>query len=381
MHNDHVFYRNLLAEYPTIVRGEGVFVYDSEGKRYLDSCSGANVTDLGYGVEEIIEAMTQQARKIGYVHASRFRSEPIIEMADRVVEMAPAGLNRVYFVPGGSEANESALKLARQYHLGNGNLQKYIFVGRWQCFHGGTIAALSMTGKTSMRRELGPLLLRFPHIVPPYCYRCPLGQSYPGCEVACADELERMALQSNVETISGFITEVINGPSIAGLTPPPEYYPRIREICDKYDLLFVVDEVMTGFGRTGANFAIDHWGVTPDIITFGKGIAGGYGVLGGLIVADEITDVLIQKREGQFYNSYSHCGDPLSTAVGAAVLKFIKAHDLVEKARQKGEYLLTNLKELAGKHPTMGDVRGKGLQLGVEFVKDKETKEPFPTEI
>ena len=384
MYKDHVLYRDLCKEYPIIERGEGVYLYDTEGKRYLDACGGTTVINIGYGVKEVVDAMAKQAQKVAFAHGSRFRTQPLIDLAERIADMAPPSLNKVWLVSDGSEANESALKLARFYHLGKGNTEKYKFVARWQSHHGSPIGALSMSGhigQAGRGREFAPLLLDFPHIVAPYCYRCPLGKSYPDCKVACANDLERMILFSGPETISGFIAEPITSPIIAGLTPPPEYYPKIREICDKYDVLFVVDEVMNGFGRTGADFAIDHWGVVPDIITFGKGVSGGYSPLGGMIVADKIIDVLVEKYGGKFHDGHSFSGNPLSAAVGVAVLDIIKEKGLVERAKEMGNYLLAKLKELYEKHPTMGEIRGKGLMVGVEFVKDRATKEPFPPDI
>lgn len=377
--DNHVFYRTFFADHPLIEKGEGAYIYDAQGKRYLQGSSGPTLINIGHGVVEIVEVMANQARKLAFIQLP-LRSEPLMRMAKRVTEMAPKGLNKVFFTPGGSEANETAIQLARHYHLGKGNTQRYKFVGRWQCHHGATLGCISLSGRPSSRRSFQPLLLDFPHIVPPNCYRCPLGKTYPGCGAACADELERIVLRSGPDTISGFITEAINGPSIAGLTPPPEYYPRIREICDKYDLLFVVDEVMSGFGRTGANFAIDHWRVVPDMITFGKGVAGGYFSLGGVIIADKVVDVFIESKQ-RMGTSYSHIGDPLAMAIGDTVLEMIQTKGLVENAKVQGEYLLKRLGDLANHHRSIGIVRGRGLLLGVEFVKDRETKEPFPAAI
>ena len=381
MYKDHVFYHDLSKEYPTVERGEGVYLYDSEGKRYLDARSGANVINIGHGVEEVADAMAEQAKKVAFAHRTCFRSQPLIDLAERIADIAPPGLNKVWLCSSGSEANEGALKLARQYYLGKGKAEKYKFVARWRSYHGATIGALSMTERVSLRREFAPLLLGFPTIATPYCYRCPFEKSYPDCGVACADDLERTILLSGPETISGFIAEPIVGSSLAGLAPPLEYYPRIREICDKYDVLFVVDEVMSGFGRTGANFAIDHWGVVPDIITFDKGVSGGYSPLGGMIVADKIIDVLVEKHGGKFHHGHTYVHNPLSAAVGVAVLDIVKEKGLVQRSKEMGSYLLAKLEGLYEKHPTMGEIRGKGLMVGVEFVKDRATKEPFPSEV
>jgi adenosylmethionine-8-amino-7-oxononanoate aminotransferase len=365
-------------DYPIIVRGEGVYFYDGEGKRYLDAIGGANVADIGHGVTEVAEVMANQARTIAFVHGSRFRNQPLIDFADMVIGMAPPGMSKVYVTPGGTEAIESSMKVVRHYQLGKGHAQRYQFVSRWQSFHGTTLGSLSMTGFTGVRKGFEPWLLGFPKIVPPYCYRCPLGQVYPDCAVVCADELERAIQHEGPETIAGFIAEPINGPRIAGLTPPPEYYPRIRQICDKYDVLFIVDEVMVGFCRTGKNFAIDHWSVVPDIICFGKGVSGGYYPLGGFVLHEKIVDIMASEREGKFFDGYSHSGEPLSCSVGTTVLRIMKRDGLVDRANEMGDYARERLAELSAVHPTIGEVRGRGLMIGVEFVKDRATREPFP---
>jgi len=381
MYKDHIFHRDPQEEYPLIVKGEGIYLYDNTGKRYLDACGGSTAVPIGHGSKEVAEAMAEQAKEIAYLH-DPFISQALLEVTEKIAAMSPPGMGKVFLVSGGSEANESALKLTRQYHLGKGNPHKYKFIARWYCHHGVTVGAASMSSKPYARRNMEPLLLDFPHIMPPYCYRCPWSQSYPGCGVLCADVLEREILRSGPETVAAFITEVINGPNISGLTPPPEYYPRIREICDKYDVLFVVDEVMTGFGRTGANFAIDHWGVIPDIITFGKGgVSGGYSPLGGIIVADNVVHVLWEGEQRRFRYGHCYSGNPVSARVGCVVLDIIKEQGLVQSAKERGGYLLDRLLRLQEDHASVGDVRGKGLMVGVEFVKDKTTKETFPPEV
>lgn len=338
MFDDHIFYRDLTIGFPTIERGEGVFLYDTKGNRYLDACSGSAAANIGYGRREVIEAIIEQAQKITYLHGYSFKSQALLDVTERIARMAPPGMNKVWLVSSGSEAVESALKLARYYHLGRGNAEKYRFIGRWQSHHGMTIGSLSVSGFPYDRWGLDPLLLNFPLIVPPYCYRCPLGQVYPDCGVACADSLERTIQFEGPESISGVIMEPVTSPILAGLSPPAEYYPRVREICDRYDLLFVADEVMTGFGRTGSNFAITQWGVTPDIIVFGKGVSGGYSPLAGMIVADEISQVIIEELDGRFRHGHSYGGNPLSAAVGAAVLDVIEREGLVDQARDSGAY-------------------------------------------
>lgn len=382
MYKDHVLHRGLLTERIIIERGEGVYLYDTEGNRYLDACSTGSSTPvtIGFGVEEVGEAMARQAGKIQFLHDAFFTTQSVMDLADRIVEMAPEGLNKVWFDAGGSEAVESAIKLARQYQLGKGNPHKYRVISRWRSHHGTTLGAMSISGEA--HRGFYPLMIDHPRIEPPYCYRCPYEKTYPECGVLCAEDLERVILENDPETVSAVIAEPISSPCLAGLTPPPEYYPRIREICDKYDALFIADEVMTGFGRTGsANFAISNWGVVPDIIVFAKGVSGGYSPLGGIIVADKITDVIIDKFQGHFRHGHSYAHHAVSCAVGGAVLDIMKREDLIARAKKQGDYLLNSLRELSDRRPTVGEVRGMGLMVGVEFVKDKATKEPFAPDV
>lgn len=374
--DSHVFYRDVKKRYPCIVRGEGVYLYDTDGKRYLDGCSGSLVANIGHGVKEIAQVMSGQAATIAFAHLSRFTSEPIMELSRRVAKMAPGSLSRCYFVSGGSEATESALKFARQYFVErDSKTSKYKVIARKHSFHGNTIGALSMSGDALRRRKYAPLLLPFRHIPAPYCYRCEYGLSYPGCGALCAHELERAIKMEGPENVMAFIAEPVAGAAAGAFVPPPEYYPIVREICDRYDVLFIADEVMCGMGRTGANFAIEHWGVVPDIICVAKGLSAGYIPLGAMVVKEEIWEVLY-RGSGKFVHGHTYGGNPLACAVGVAVLDFMKEHDLVAGVKEKGEYLMKALEPLK-ENPIVGDVRGKGLMIGVELVKDKATKEPF----
>jgi adenosylmethionine-8-amino-7-oxononanoate aminotransferase len=378
MVDEGVFYRNFAAEHRLIVKGQGAYIYDKQGNRYLQASSGPTLHNVGHGVKEIVDAMAKQALELAFLQLPLV-SEPLLRLAARVAAIAPVDHGKVYFTPGGSEANETAIQIALAYHRAKGRAERWRFIGRWQSHHGAGLGAISLGGRPSARRHLEPLLAKYHHIPPPNCYRCWWKRTYPDCSMTCADELERAIQLAGPETVCGFITEAINGPSIAGLTPPPEYYPRIRDICDRHDLLFVVDEVMSGFGRTGENFAIDHWPVAPDMITFGKGVAGGYYPLGGVIVAGSIVDLLAEEGIG-LGTTYSHVGDPLGMAVGEAVLDVIETGNLIENAQRQGRYLRQCLVELAEDHPSIGIVRGRGLFLGVEFVKNRVTREPFALE-
>lgn len=377
-YDDHVMYRNFRQAYPLIDRGEGVYLYDIEGKSYLDACGGALVVNIGHGVPEILEAMVEQAKRVSFAYTAQFNNEAQIQLAKKVAHLSQMESAKVFFVSGGSEANETAMKIARQYHVEAGNPSKYKVVSRWVSFHGSTIGSLSMTGRTQTRKIYAPYLLDFPHIPPPYCYRCPLGKTYPGCDIDCALELERVIKLEGSENISAFIAEPIVGLSASALTPPPEYYEIIRSICDKYDVLMIMDEVVTGFGRTGKNFGIHHWNVLPDMITAGKGISSGYTPLGAVIVNHKIAEV-ISKGSGVVKTSFTYSGNPLSCAIGLAVQEYIEKNKLIQRSDKLGSFLFEKTSPLDDL-PIVGEIRGKGLLVGMEFVENKETKRPFERE-
>jgi adenosylmethionine-8-amino-7-oxononanoate aminotransferase len=370
--------RDFKRTYPVITHGKGVYLYDREGREYLDAVGGIAVVNVGHGVPEIIAAMTEQAQRVAFVSGGAFANEPAQALAEELATWAPAGMRHVLLLAGGSEATETAMKLARQYHVERGRAGKYRVISRWISYHGNTIGALSMSGRTAWRWEFVPYLQNFPKIHPPYCYRCPYGKTYPGCQVACAEDLERVITLEGPDSIAAFIAEPVIGTSAAGVTPPPEYYPRIQEICDRYDILFIADEVITGIGRTGKNFGIEHWGVVPDMITTAKGLSSGYAPLAAVIVHDRVYDA-IARGSGRTTQGFTYSGHPLSAAVGLAVLRYLKAHDLVANAGRIGRNLLERLSALR-RFPIVGDVRGLGLFLGVEFVADPATKRPFPPE-
>ncbi|MDX9871563.1 MAG: aspartate aminotransferase family protein [Clostridia bacterium] len=374
---DNVFYRNIKKNYTVVDHGEGIYLFDSEGKKYIDACSGAAVSNLGHAHPAIVRAMTEQAQKVAFSHLSRWTSRPVLELAELVGSLAPGSLNKLYLVSGGSEATESALKMARQYYLErDGRSGKYRIISRWKAFHGNTIGALSMTGD-KRRKKYAPLLLNFPHIAPAYCYRCPLGKEKETCGAACAYDLENTIKLEGADTISAFIAEPLVGAACGALVPHKDYFKIIRQICDTYDILFIADEVMTGFGRTGSMFAIEDFGVIPDMITVAKGMSAGYAPLGGVIVKDEIYNTFYQ-GSGGFVHGHTYGGNPLSAAVAVAVVKTLVKDNLTENARVVGEYLLAKLQEKLLPFWFVGDVRGKALFQGVELVKDKKTKESFP---
>ena len=375
---DHVFYRSLGRTYPIIDRASGLYLYDTDGNEYLDFGSGIGVVNLGYSLPEIVEPMYEQSKKTSFVYSAPFTNEPLIRLSKKIIDMAPEGMSKVLLVSGGSLAIESALKLARQYHLERGNESKYRVVARWTSYHGNTLGALSASGRPLWRMHFMPLLLDFPHIHAPYCYRCPYGKEYPDCGVACAWELERVINYEGEKHISAFIAEPVIGTSAAGVAPPPEYYPILREICDKHDVLFISDEVITGFGRTGANFGIDHWDMCPDMIVTGKGVGGGYSPLAAVILREQICETFAAGSRSHT-QGYTYAGNPLSAATGLAVLDYVEKHGLVERVASMEGYLRDKLEGLKDTG-VVGDVRGKGFLMGVEFVRDPETKEPFPNE-
>jgi adenosylmethionine-8-amino-7-oxononanoate aminotransferase len=371
---EHIFHRTLKESWPRVSHGEGVYLYDTDGNRYLDACAGVHVVSIGHGVPEVVEAMSEQASKVCFAYG-RFVSDAQIDLADKIVSITPPGLDRVFFVSGGSEATESAIKMARKYHLARGNASKYKIVSRWQSWHGNTIGALSMSGRSTWREDYVPYLLDFPHITPPYPYRCPYCADSNVCSLDCADELERVIKQEGPDSISAFIAEPILGTSAGGVTPPPDYYPRIREICDRHDVLMIVDEVVTGFGRTGLDFGIQHWDVVPDIMATGKGLSSGYTPIAATVARNEIYDT-IYDNSSSFVHGHTYGGNALSCATALAVQQYIADHDLVDNCARMGERMLEKLKPLEDL-PNVGEVRGKGLLLGVEFVADKATRAPF----
>jgi adenosylmethionine-8-amino-7-oxononanoate aminotransferase len=374
---EHVLVRDFSRRYRMAERGEGVYVWDVDGNRYIDGSAGTSaVVSIGHGVAEIADAMAEQARRLAFAPMHMFTHRPIVELADLLAEIAPGSLNKVWLVSGGSEATENAVKLARQYQVERGLHSKHLVISRWESFHGATIAALGYGGHTFRRRKYLPLLQNSPHIPPAYRYRCEYCADRAACTLACADALEREIRRQGAENVAAFIAEPVVGAALAAAPAPDGYFQRVREICDAYDVLLIADEVMTGFGRTGTMFGIEHWGVEPDLIATAKGISGGYAPLGAVIARDEIVAVL-EAKPSNFVAGHTFIGNPLTAATGLAVLRYLLRHDLVENARVQGERLLARLRELQERHPTIGDVRGLGLMAAIELVADRATKRPF----
>lgn len=376
---EHIFHRNLKKDYPVIERGEGIYLFDRQGKKYIDGAGGSAVVGIGHGVKEITAAMVRQAEKVSFAHSSQFTSQAALNLAEKLVHLAPAGLSRVYFLSGGSEAVETAVKMARQYQVERGKAQKYKVISRWTSYHGNTLGALALSGHTGRRSYYLPLMQHTPHIQPAYCYRCPFGRQPNSCALECVQDLEKTILYEGPESISAFIAEPIVGATAGVLVPPAGYFPKIREICDRYDILFIADEVMTGLGRTGKNFGLDNWQVVPDMIVVGKGLSSGYTPIAAVIVKEEIHRN-IKEGSGAFVHGHTYSQNPLSCAIACAVVDYLNRHELISRSAKMGEYFLSALASLLD-HEIVGDVRGQGLFAGIEFVKDKHTKEPFPAEI
>ena len=372
----NVFYRaGVKKNYPVMVKGKGVYLYDNKGKKYIDCVCGMGVANIGYGNEEVAEAMYTQAKTLNFAQTLSFTSEVQEKLAKKIIDLSPDGMEKVWFCSGGAEASETALKMSMQYHRETGNPHKHKVIFRWLSYHGNTMGALSMSGKTPWRKPYTPYMLNFSHISAPYCYRCPVGKTYPDCNIDCALELERAIRQEGGEFISAFIAETIGGGTSGVVIPVKEYWKIIRDICDKYNILLILDEVITGFGRTGKPFAINHWGIIPDIITVAKGIGGSYAPLGATICKRKIFDAF-KEGSGIFVHGYTYSGHPVACAAGLAVQEYIEKHGLMKRASEMGGYFLDKLSRLY-KIDIVGEIRGKGLFIAIEYVKDKKSKIPF----
>ncbi|PLS16241.1 aspartate aminotransferase family protein [Bacillus sp. M6-12] len=366
----------LNAAYPVISHGKGVFLFDREGKDYLDASSGAVTANIGHGVQEVVAAMAEQANKVSFVYRSQFTSEAAEKLAEKIAKMTDGRLKYSFFVNSGSEATETAMKIAIQFWQEKGRPSKHRIISRWRSYHGITIGALSMSGHTARRARFTPLLEDFPAIDPPYCYRCPFNSTYPSCGLACANQLQTAIKRIGAEQIAAFIAEPVIGAAGAAIAPPEGYFEKIKDICEDNDILFIADEVMTGFGRTGKILACDHYQVVPDIVAFGKGMSGGYTPIAAAVVSEKVLNpILIGSK--LIMSGHTFSANPQSCAVSLAVLNYVDENRIAEKAEETGRYLCNLLKKLAQGFQLIGDLRGKGLLLGLEFVRRKDTKEPF----
>ncbi len=374
-----VFYRKLTDPLPTIARAKGVWLVDENGKRYLDACGGAMVVNIGHGVPEVAEAIARQASRVAYVNGTAFTSEPVEALAALLADKAPPGLDRVYFLSSGSEAVEAALKLARQYHVERGEKSRRVIIAQEPGYHGNTILALAASARAHYKAIFEPWLLDVVLIAAPYPYRAAPDPS----------ALERAILAAGPTNVAAFIAEPIGGSSTGASRAATDYFARVREICNRYGVLFICDEVLTGAGRTGKFFAIEHFGiatggsVVPDIITMGKGLNGGYAPLSALITSRAIVET-IASGSGAFMHNQTYSHNPLAAAAGLAVQRYIDEHQLVPRAASMGARLGERLAALAAeKSPgaeLIGDVRGIGMLWAIEFVAGRSTKQPFARE-
>ncbi|HXV23825.1 MAG TPA: aspartate aminotransferase family protein [Alphaproteobacteria bacterium] len=372
-----VLHRELGAPPPIAVRGEGPFIIDATGRRYLDACGGAAVSCLGHSHPEVIEAVREQIGRLAFAHTGFFTSEPAEALAERLIGAAPKGLARVFYTSGGSEACEAALKLARQYFLEIGQPERRRFIARLQSYHGNTLGALGVGGNLFRRAPFEPLLAPAAHIAPCYAYRGKReDESLEAYGRRMAGELEAKIVELGAETVAGFIAEPVVGATLGAVPAVPGYFKRIREICDRYGVLLIFDEVMCGMGRTGARFAAEQEGVSPDLLFLAKGLGAGYQPIGALLIHHTIVDAL-EKGSGRFLHGHTYMAHATACAAALAVQQVIDRDNLLPKVARQGRLLDGALRSRLGQHPHVGDIRGRGLFLGIEFVKDRESKETF----
>jgi adenosylmethionine-8-amino-7-oxononanoate aminotransferase len=373
----HVFARHCRVEPPVAVGGEGCYLIDAAGRRYLDGSGGAAVSCLGHGDREVIAAIKDQLDRIAFAHTGFFTSEPAEALADLLVAHAPAGIDRVYFVSGGSEATEAAIKLARQYFVEIGQPERRHLIARRQSYHGNTLGALAAGGNAWRRAQFDPLLIEVAHIAPCYEYRDRREDESPEAYGArVADELEAEIERLGPETVMAFMAEPVVGATMGAVPAVPGYLARVREICDRHGVLLILDEVMCGMGRTGHLFACEADGVAPDILCIAKGLGAGYQPVGAMLCTGAIHDAIAQ-GSGFFQHGHTYIGHPTATAAGLAVVRAILGRDLVPRVRAMGEVLDGALRAAFGQHAHVGDIRGRGLFRGLELVEDRASKAPF----
>ncbi|WP_189370790.1 aspartate aminotransferase family protein [Tateyamaria omphalii] len=377
----HVFSRNSKTSLPVAVRGEGVYLFDSKGKSYLDGSGGAAVSCLGHGDGDVIAAMSAQMNKLEFAHTGFLTSEPAESLATRLVSHAPEGIEKVYIVSGGSEAVEAALKLARQYMLEIGQPERKHFISRRQSYHGNTLGALGTGGNMWRREPFDPVMVSASHIAPCYAYRLQEdGETGDEYALRAANELEDEILRLGPETVIAFIAEPVVGATAGAVAAARGYFKRIREICDAYGVLLILDEVMCGMGRTGTFFACEQENVRPDIVTIAKGLGGGYQPIGAMLCSGAIHDA-IERGSGFFQHGHTYLGHPIACAAANAVVQKLTQGGLVDRSARMGHYLESALDAQFGQHSHVGDIRGRGMFRALELVKDKETKTPFDPEL
>jgi adenosylmethionine-8-amino-7-oxononanoate aminotransferase len=361
----------------SIARAEGAYLFTDDGRSILDAAGGAIVANVGHGRAEVAEAVARELRRVGYV-VPPFATESRLRLAKRLRESwLPPSLTRFFPTSGGSEAVDAALRLARQHHAAAGRDGRWKVIGRDVSYHGTTVATLGVGGHAKRRAGFEPMFREVTPAPACYCLRCPLERSYPECRVACADALDERIRAEGPDTVAAFIAEPIVGSSGGALVPPDDYWPRIAEICRAHGVLLIADEVMTGFGRTGRRFGLEHFGIEPDVLVGGKGLAGGYAPMGAVFASDSVVEPLAERGEDLMF--YTFGGHPAACAAADVVLDILEREGLVERAARTGEALRKRLGRLE-RHPHVAEVRGRGLLLGIELVRDRDTLEPFPAE-
>ncbi|MFC5551702.1 aspartate aminotransferase family protein [Massilia aerilata] len=376
-----ILHRSLHQTPPMAVGGQGICLRDSQGKTYIDASGGAAVSSLGHGHPDVIAAMHAQIDRCAYAHTAFFTTEVAEQLADRLVARAPAGIGAVYLVSGGSEAMETALKLARQYFVEGGEDQRSLFIARRQSYHGNTLGALAVGGNEWRRKPFAPLLMDVPRVAPCYEYRDRLeGQTTAQYTAMLLDELEATILLAGPERVIGFCAEPVVGATGGAIPPTPDYFRGVRALCDKYGILFIADEVMCGMGRTGTMFAIEQDGVAPDLIAVAKGLGAGYAPIGAVLANGAIIERL-RSGSGTFLHGHTYIGHPVAAAAALAVQDVIERDDLLVQVQKRGATLRRMLGDVFASHPHVGDIRGRGLFLALELVRDRATREPFAPEL
>jgi adenosylmethionine-8-amino-7-oxononanoate aminotransferase len=370
-----VFYRRLKRQYPRIVRGQGCYLYDDQGHRYLDACGGAYVVNVGHGVSEIAEALACQAATLGYVSGTAFTHNAVEELAAELAELSPGDLDFVYPLGSGSEAVEAGLKLARQYWVEAGRPAKHKVIAFAPSYHGNTLLALSASSREPYRTVYREWVTEVIRVPAPYPYRCGCHGTPPLCSTCNGDAIEAAIVREGADTVAALIGEPVGGSSTGASVPPADYWQRVRSLCDRYEILLVADEVLTGAGRTGTWSALEPYKVVPDIMIVGKGIAGGYVPLSAVVASRRMVEVLA-RTSGVFLHAQTFSHHPTLCAAGVATIQYIRRHRLIERCDEMGQELhraLEALREL----PSVGDVRGRGLLAGIEFVADRDSRRPF----
>lgn len=377
----HVFPRHSKANPPVVASGDGCYLIDTSGKRYFDGSGGAAVSCLGHGDPDVTHAIKAQLDKVAFAHTGFFTSEPAEELADYLIERAPEGLEKVYFVSGGSEAMEATIKLARQYYLEIGETSRHRVIARKQSYHGNTLGALAAGGNEWRREPFSPLMIETSHISPCYEYRDRKDDETAfeyGQRVA--NELETEINRLGADSVMAFVAEPVVGATLGAVPPVEGYFKRVREICDQYGVLLILDEVMCGMGRTGTLFACEQDGVSPDITAIAKGLGAGYQPIGAMLCTDKVYDA-IHNGSGFFQHGHTYIGHPTACAGSLAVMKAFDERALMPRVREMGAKLKGELETVFGQHPHIGDIRGRGLFLGLEVVSDRATKQPFESSL